>query len=270
MSRVHTPLITKIKKVLEQDRRVVAAWLEGSIARDEEDDFSDIDLWIAVQDAAFDSFMDDREKFAVQLGAVVSVLYPKTSDQTEDSDSFQIILEDQPITTTIDVDVQRQTRNFQFTTDSAAEECRILFDTENVIRYKPFHARAVEEYARAVAEDVMVRFWHRVPKMIAHMERNSLLQAVTTYHEMLDDLITLYRIQYTPEKTDWGMKDIEYDLPEDVVQHIHRLLPEARTRTLTVQLQKLAATFLKQSKVTGKRLRIPLPDALISTIQSAL
>ncbi|MFC1598332.1 aminoglycoside 6-adenylyltransferase, partial [Patescibacteria group bacterium] len=191
MTKIHKPILGTIKEVLDADTRVVACWLEGSIARGEDDDFSDIDLWIAVKERSFQDFIDDREQFAAQLGTVVSVLYPKTLGQNDAIDSFQILLEDQPASLTVDVDVQKASRKFHFTKDSAAEECEVIFDKANIIKYKAFNPQAVEEYVGDLFEDTVPRFWHRLPKVKVHLQRGDLLESVDSYKDRLDDLVTL-------------------------------------------------------------------------------
>lgn len=271
MTRLHKPLITRIQQVLEADTRVVAAWLEGSIARGEDDDFSDIDLWIAVKDTRFRSFIDDREQFAAQLGPVVSVLYPKTLGQGDELDSFAILFADQPTTMTCDVDVQKESRKFSFIKDSAAQECQILFDRGNVVKLKPFNPQEVEEYARQIFSDITMRFWYDVPKLAKHLQREDLLDATRVYIDLLEYLVTLYRLMYAPEKVDWGLKDVEYDLPEDAVKELTDCaVPELRVKAFHRQQARLVKRFAKVAKVLSKRLRMELPRALMDAVMRGL
>ncbi|MBI2411362.1 MAG: nucleotidyltransferase domain-containing protein [Candidatus Kerfeldbacteria bacterium] len=265
-------VIGKITEILDQDSRVLAAWLEGSLARKEEDDCSDIDLWISVKDKYFDEFIDEREAFAAKVGSVLSVLYPKTFDQPDELDSFQVIFEDQPLTLTLDVDVQKHTRKFRFTKDSAAQECKVLFDKGGVIEWKPFNPVEVETYAREVFDDVVLRFWHRLPKVLAYAQRNDFLEAMAQYMQRLEELVTLYRVLYTPEKVDWGFKDIEYDLPEEEVKAVYELLPTAKmnARTIKKDVHHLAKTFAKFSHTLSKRLHAELPEALSERVLKEL
>ncbi|MFH1426344.1 MAG: aminoglycoside 6-adenylyltransferase [Candidatus Kerfeldbacteria bacterium] len=270
MAKIHTELMRNIEAALDSDDRVLACWYEGSIARAEDDDYSDIDLWITVKDKDFESFIDDREKFAAQLGDVLSVLYPRVMDQDADIDSFSVVFEDQPITLTLDVDVQKRSRKFTFTKDSDAQECRMIFDKANVIRYKPFNPQQVEQYVEEVYDDLVMRFWHQLPRLKAMIEREDILEATDQYMKRLEDLVTLYRIMYTPEKVDWGFKDIEYDLPGDAVKVIYNLLPHEAPRALHRQMQKLAGVFSKQTKLTAKRLRVNMPKLLSEHISKGL
>ena len=270
MTRIHKPLLDRITEVLEEDPRVLAAWLEGSIARGEDDDYSDLDLWICVKDRAFKTFIDEREDFAAKLGTSLSVLYPKTPDQDDELDSFQIILEDQPVTMTVDVDVQKQSRVFHFTKDSAAEECRVLFDKAKVIKYSESENAEVEQYVRDLYEDISLRFWHKLTKVIALQRRDDLSEAIAQYWERLEELVMLYRMQYTPEKVEWGFKDLAYDLPEDAVGTIESLLPNPHPRKFARQVGGLAKAFMKQSKRMGGILKVSLPKALIHHVMREL
>ncbi len=270
MSDLHTTLIEKIQEVLEADRRVCAAWLEGSLARDEDDDLSDIDLWVCVSDDSFQSFIDDREQFAAKIGPVLSVLYPKTPGQPEDIDSFQIIFDDQPITCHLDVDVQKESRHFHFTKGSSAEECRVLFDRGKIVRFKALDEKAVEEYVRPLFEFTMVQFWHRLPQVLVLLERGYFLEATDAFRDRLEDLVTVYRILYTPEKVDWGWKDADAELPDDAIGTIADCTPELSEKSLRKCTLRLAKAFQKQSAVLSKRLGVPLPTALIAAVKEVI
>lgn len=266
MASIQQEMISKITDVLEHDSRVVAAWLEGSIARAEDDEWSDIDLWIAVRDADFAEFVDERERFAAKLGDVVSVLYPKTLEQDDDVDSFQIILEDLPTTLTIDVDVQHQSRQFRFTKDSRAEECKVLFDKDHVVQYQAKNTKQIHTYAKRIADDLLTRSWHRAAKIPAYIEREDMLEATNRYLDCVLDLITLYRAVYTPEKIDWGWKDIEYDLPKDAVNTLYALLPDGTLKGLSKHLRTFHKALHHQCEVVEKQLHLQPPYALIEQL----
>lgn len=263
MTRLHKPLIVAAQQVLEDDPRVVAAWLEGSIARGEDDDFSDIDLWIAVKDHRFHSFIAEREAFAAKIGPVVSVLYPKTSHQGDVLDSFSIFFADQPTTLVLDVDVQKESRKFWFTKDSAAEECQVLFDRGNVITFKPFNPQEVEDAVRTLFTDVTIRFWHDLPKLTKHLQREDFLDATRVYMDLWEYLVTLYRLMYAPEKAEWGFKDVEYDLPESAVKELYECaVPECSPKAFRKQQERLVKRFARVAKELGRRLRIAPPRQL--------
>jgi hypothetical protein len=50
------------------DPHISVLWLQGSLARGDDDPFSDIDAYLAIDDAAFDAFWNARLQFLVGLG----------------------------------------------------------------------------------------------------------------------------------------------------------------------------------------------------------
>lgn len=270
MNAYQRDIIAKAQEILEEDDRVLAAWLEGSIARKEADDYSDVDLWVCTKDNAFEDFIEDREQFAAQVGPVASMLYPKTQHEHEDLDSFQIIFEDQPGSLTLDVDVQKRSRKFSFMKDSRAEECEVLFDRAKIVHWKHFRIQEIETKAEEVFDDIVVRFWHGVPKVQKHLAREDLLEAIDVYMDRLNELVMLYRILYIPEKVEWGMKDVEYDLPEDVVHILYDLMPYPSEKAVSKLLKKMAKTFLKASRITGRRIHHEVPELLAKQVLNEL
>ena len=59
---------------LENDKRVDAAWLFGSLGRDDADELSDIDLFVIVNDAEFDGLIAQRYDFLARIAQPLLVL----------------------------------------------------------------------------------------------------------------------------------------------------------------------------------------------------
>ncbi|WP_420629978.1 nucleotidyltransferase domain-containing protein [Candidatus Leptofilum sp.] len=64
----------KIHTILEQDGRIVAAWLFGSKGRGESDALSDIDVWVIVEDEAYEAVVAQKRAFVQQMGTAVFFL----------------------------------------------------------------------------------------------------------------------------------------------------------------------------------------------------
>ena len=60
-------LVRLIASYLEHDKRVRAAWLNGSLAKGNHDALSDIDVWVVVDDKSAASIVSGRKKFATGL-----------------------------------------------------------------------------------------------------------------------------------------------------------------------------------------------------------
>ena len=65
-----TALLQRLTGLLEDDTRIAAAWLFGSVGRGDGDDLSDLDLRVVVRDDAIVAVCDQRQSYAAQAGPV--------------------------------------------------------------------------------------------------------------------------------------------------------------------------------------------------------
>lgn len=64
-------LLQTLHQTLENDERIVAAWLFGSKGRGGSDALSDLDLWLIMADGAFEELVADKLAFVSDLGELV-------------------------------------------------------------------------------------------------------------------------------------------------------------------------------------------------------
>ncbi len=67
-------LVERARTVFAADPRVLGAWLEGSLGRGTADAASDVDLHLAVRDAAFDGFVANPDALLARLAAPLGYL----------------------------------------------------------------------------------------------------------------------------------------------------------------------------------------------------
>ena len=66
-------LLRRIQQVVEQDDRIVAAWLFGSLGRGEADALSDIDIFVTVSEAYSKTMIAERYEFMARAGELALV-----------------------------------------------------------------------------------------------------------------------------------------------------------------------------------------------------
>jgi hypothetical protein len=75
IARRHEAVLECLTKAAQEDDRILAAWLQGSRADGSADEFSDIDLYLAIRDEAYASF--DKLAFAERAAPVlISTEFP--------------------------------------------------------------------------------------------------------------------------------------------------------------------------------------------------
>lgn len=61
-------LLAEVDRRLREDKRVVAAWLHGSLGRGQADQWSDIDIWVVVEDDFLPELVANRHAEAAKVG----------------------------------------------------------------------------------------------------------------------------------------------------------------------------------------------------------
>src|SRR5579872_1227223 len=64
--------IEKAIAIFSADPRVLAGWLEGSLADNSADSFSDIDLYLCVADSAWDEVWPNRRDFIARVTPILA------------------------------------------------------------------------------------------------------------------------------------------------------------------------------------------------------
>jgi len=200
-------LIQNLRETLEPLPYIYALWLEGSYANGTADEYSDIDIWI--------DFEDEFEEQAIE--AVENVLpeldykyksphgHPKIRQRTYHlagtSEYFMI-----------DVCWQLHSREdvYYYENDNV-ESVKVIFDKVNIIKYKPLE---VPDFTLQLEKAKHHRTqYNRVQKYI---KRGQYLESYAYYnHYVLEPLIVLLRLIYTPAYPDYYLIHISRHIPDN-------------------------------------------------------
>lgn len=209
-----------IQDILKESDFVHAAWIEGSIAEGFNDDLSDIDLWIDVdddkEDAAFGVIEEYlKSKAPLEINFEVELAHPQIRHKVyrlKSAADFDIL----------EVNIQSHSRNFVFT--EGVESIKVLFDKDGTIQTKPLDQDKLEknlsereEYL--TAKIPLGKLWIR-----KETARNNFPDALHNYNFwILEPVVELARIKYSPRKISFGLKHLSRDLPPEVARRIEDL-----------------------------------------------
>jgi predicted nucleotidyltransferase len=176
-------LLERIRRVLEKDVRVRAAWLSGSFGRLEEDEWSDIDLHIAVEDGGLAGFLEEREKVYRSVGRPILVQNEMESD-SQSGARFQLVFYPGPIE--VDWNIGPVSRA---ETPSAF---RMLVERDSV----PAGSLAglSREEQRAEANHWLTFFWAMAPIAVKFCGRSDTRRAVAQIDLLSTAFIALWRL----------------------------------------------------------------------------
>lgn len=228
---------------LRANASVYAMWLEGSAAHGCKDEYSDIDVWLDVEDGHAGAVMALVRNLLSAIGPLDYAYEPERHPHPQIRQAY-FHIEGTPPFLIVDLCIQDHSRESAFIAGFADQKVRVLFDKTGVISYRAidweaFHqglARRRDEITRALP---LARI--RVKK---EARRGNFLEALNYYHEeILKPLVDLIRMRHEPTKHDFGLKHIHRDLPEEVIARLEPLYAVSSLADIEAKCEDAAEWF---------------------------
>lgn len=166
MTPSHQAMLDQIIAVLKDDARIVGAAAGGSCASGAMDEFSDLDLVIAVEPDAFAAVLAERQQIAASLGRLLAAFTGEHVGEPR----LLICLYDEPL---MHVDLK-----FVSLPDAAArvEQPRVVWERDG--RLSAALARGEARYPAPDLQWIEDRFWIWVHYCAARIGRGELFEAL--------------------------------------------------------------------------------------------
>ena len=155
-------IVDRFTEACSEDGRCLAAFLGGSFARDDADEYSDLDLGLVTTDASHADFKDWREPFVRRLGK------PSFLEDFGSSTHLFVILNDG---TEVDLAIGRES-DFNHIQDGPY---RVLLDKRGILAGAVFTGRrpTPDQQVESLRQQVYW-FWHEMGHFVKAIARNEL------------------------------------------------------------------------------------------------
>lgn len=233
-------IINAIWDGLRIRRYIHAAWLEGSDAHGVNDEYSDIDLWIDVDDGRESEALDLLKSTLTSFGPLDLDFEPQHPHPQIRQAYYHISGTSEFII--IDVCVQSHSREIYFQKGFVDQKIYVLFDGFSTLKFKDPDWTAFEHENQLRCKEIISSLPLGVLRTRKEIQRKNYLEALSYYqHEILEPLVELLRLKYQPTKHDFKLKHITRDLPKNVlikleylfsissIEDISEKYPEAET-----------------------------------------
>jgi len=237
-------IINKLKTALEPLEYIYAFWLEGADAGGRADEYSDLDFWV--------DFEDEHEEQAIQ--AVESALsgiakidfkyvmrhgHPKIRQRIYHLAGTSEYL-------MIDFCWQLHSRpreEYTYYENDTVEAVKVIFDKDNIIQYKSLDLSVFTETNRHRLEKAKYRRAQHI-RAAKYIRRELFPEAYEAYNQyVLDPLIDLLRIIYTPAYADYHLHHISLHIPENDRKKLEYFIANSSLAEMAEKIPKAGEWF---------------------------
>ena len=217
-----TDLLTALRAALEPLPFVQAMWEGGAAAFGRADDWSDIDLQVAVDDDRTGEIFPLVEQVLARLSPIARVYrIPEPAWHGHSQRFYQ--LENASPFLMIDFVVMKASAPDKFLQPQVHGQAVVHFDKTHCLQPLPFEPATERAKLQARVEQLRVTFPMFQTLTLKELSRHNALEAIAFYHAYtLRPLVELLRIQHAPAHSGFYLRYAHYDLPPAVV---NRLLP---------------------------------------------
>lgn len=237
-------IIQQMQAALAPLAYVHALWLEGADANGTLDEYSDIDFNIDIDDAH-----EAEAIVAVEaaLAAISPIDYRYTMAHGHEKLRQRIYhLADTSPYLMIDFVWQLHSRPAAescFIRGNMVEAAHVLFDKRGVITHRPGDpAEYAQEHADLLAE-CRYRYSQHV-RVIKYIRRNQFPEAFAYYQRyVVEPLVLLLRMMYTPANTDYYLIHISHHIPADALARLTGFLQVCSLAEMEARIVEAGAWF---------------------------
>lgn len=209
--------MASVVAALKMQASVHAVWLEGSAASRNRDAYSDIDLWLDVDQGLEEQVFGAIREALLEFGPL-ELEQPVDHPHPQLRQRFYRLAGSSPFHF-LDVCVQQHGRGTML---PSHEPFRVLYDPEGVVQIDAV-PRDIHSLVSSRLTVLRAAWWRRI-LVLKEVERGQVLEALGYYHTLgLEPLTELSRLRHCPEKFDYGLKHLYRDLPVESVGALESL-----------------------------------------------
>jgi len=213
-------IIESLTEALEPSRSVRALWMMGSIAFNRLDELSDIDLVLDVRPDHIGETWNTIESTLESL-APLDYTYEVAQPAWHGHEQRFYHLVSTPQHLMIDVVMMASGRGLRFDEVERHGTPVVLFDKDEVVTTAHVDPEEIRTNLRARLASIEALLPLAYSLVAREIERGRSLDAFGFYQRfVVDNLVTLARMKHDPNRHDFGLRYLGFDLPRDLVGRI--------------------------------------------------
>lgn len=212
-------IVDELKSQLINIDYIYAMWLEGSDGNNTVDKYSDIDIWLDVEDEHIKDCIELVEKILASISEIDFMYDMKHPHSKIEQRIYHI--EDTSEFLMIDFCWQFHSREkIYFNINDKIENVKIIFDKADVIGFNDEQEADSTDKRHQIKEQVEYRFSQSM-RVLKYVHRGQYLEALNAYNDYIfSSMVQFLRSIYTPDYVDFKLLHISQHLPKEYVDRI--------------------------------------------------
>jgi predicted nucleotidyltransferase len=247
----HDAVIERFAELCSVDERIVAAFLGGSHARGEADEYSDLDLCLITTDDAYEDVVSDREAIIDQLGE------PLFLEDFGHEDLLFFILAD------------GTEAELFFGRESGLQEIhdvgpfRILLDKKEILANAEFPVREPDRAEQIEALRRLLHwFWHDLSHLIAALGRGQLWWAYGQLEALRRYCVNLIRIEQNVEAQEEAYEKLDLSISTSRLSALQKTLCPMESRAMLRAAVEILNFYRERAPVVASAYGLTYPAEL--------
>jgi predicted nucleotidyltransferase len=246
-------VLSRITSALEMDDRVVAAWLSGSFGRGEDDEWSDLDLHVAVADDHLQAVLNERSRLYSTAGVPLLIQEEMESD-SQPGARFQLVMYAGPVEVDWNIGPESQAvRPLNF---------KMLVQRADVPVFRT--VALPPDARRARAQHWITFFWAMLPIGIKLCGRRDTRRAVNQLNLQTMAYIALWRLASGPDASE--VPNTANPVLEPELQASIPLIGPTITTESVLSAMSILADRVRELHPTLHQLGVFVPDDFTTQI----
>lgn len=211
-----TALIDAITSCVDAHAWINGAWLGGSDATKRVDHLSDVDLQLIVPDERVEEAFGAIELMLEAIGGIAHRW--RLPEPTWHGHAQAVyLLKKAPMCCSLDLSVMKRSSGVWYTERERHGEIVVLVDRAGLLAPLPLDGPDLSRRQAAHRTHLEASLPVRLEMVRKAIERGQVIEASMRYHtHVLRPLIDLLRLEYDPERFDFGERYLDRDFPEPV------------------------------------------------------
>ena len=237
-------IIEKLKEKLELLDFIYALWLEGADASGTVDEYSDIDFWVDFEDEYENEAYEAVENALAEIARldykhVMNHDHPKIRQRIYHlSGSSEYLM--------IDFCWQLHSRpknECEYIKGNLVEAAKVIFDKMNVVKFIDYNSTGFEGWNNTRLAECKYRYSQHL-RVQKYVLRRQYVEAYAYYNRyVLEPLIDLLRIIYTPANTNYYLIHISHHIPKGDLQKLEYFAQLSSLENIAIRIPQAEKWF---------------------------